>query len=61
MAVRISITTEDDFEDMSAVEVKKEIVSHFGLKDCEVVITPLTKRQYKEVTKMNRSRCEDRS
>lgn len=50
MPVRISISTEDNIEDLSAVEIKKELVEHFGLKDCEVKVSKLTMRQYKKVT-----------
>jgi hypothetical protein len=50
MAVRISITTMDDIEDLSAVAIKDEICKTFGLKDAEVIVSKLTIRQYNKVT-----------
>lgn len=50
MPVRISISIEDNIDELSAVAIKNEICETFGIKDCEVKVSKLTPRQYKVVT-----------
>ncbi len=51
MAVKISIITDDNIEDLSAVEIRKEIVDLLTLSPdrVSVKVTKLTTRQYKKL------------
>lgn len=51
MPVIIQIRTLDNLDDLNSVEIKRELVEHFGLKECEVKVSKITKRQYDVVTK----------
>lgn len=46
MASKITILLEDEPKDISAVQIKKDLVDTLGLDATSVTVSKLTKRQY---------------
>lgn len=53
MAVKITIITNDNIEDLSSVEIRNEISKEFDISVDAVKVSRLSARQYKALLKGN--------